>query len=249
MVFGRKGVSNPPAPPPASPEDGRAWVDGLFKRDERPGSMGYAQALGQRLFDDAYQAMKNDRGVRIEDMAAMLASVGGHLCLTGVLDALKQERRPPEDVGIVMVRGNDGNIFYYGDAPNWLLCEAPQSLISLVFGAAHQHGAPVSIDMLHDEMRLIAQRVGTPEFLELGLPQEHHVDSPISWARHFTPFVINSIKRGGTPDLWAPVVIGFALQQAVDHGKEALDPMMVARIALACALRAAKIDPDRVAAA
>jgi hypothetical protein len=44
-------------------------------------------------------------------------------------------------------------------------------------------------------------------------------------------------------------VVGFALQQAVDVGRQSLDPMMIARIALACALRAAKIDPQRVIAA
>ena len=246
MVFGRKGLGSPP--PPDQPEDGRAWVDRHFKRNEQPGSMGYAQSIGLRLFDDAYQAMKNERGVRIEDMVAMLASVGGHLSLTGVLQTLHDEGRGPEDIGMVVIRGNDGNIFFFGDAPNWLLCEAPQSLVSLMFGAAHQHGAPVSVEMLHDEMRLVAQRAGTPEFLALNLPPVHQVDSPLSWAHHFVPFVTNSIKQGGTPDLWAPVVVGFALQQAIDVGRQSLDPMTMARIALACAVRASKIDPQRVVA-
>lgn len=245
-MFGRKGAGSPP--PSAAPEDGRAWADSQFKRNDQPGSMDYARAIGLRLFDDAYQAMKGERGVRIEDITALLASVGGHLALTGVLTELKREGRGPDDVGMVVIRGNDGNIFYFGDAPNWLLCEAPHSLVSLLFGAAHEHGAPVSIDMLHEEMRLVAQRAGTPEFLDLGLPPEHAVDSPLKWAHNFAPLVTNSIKAGGTPDLWAPVVVGFALQQAIDAGRQSLEPIMIARIALACALRTAKIDPQRVLA-
>ncbi len=246
MVFGRKGLGAPP--PPREPEDGRAWADRLFKRHEQPGSMGYAQSIGLRLFDDAYNAMKNERGVRIEDIVAMLASVGGHLSLTAVLGALRDEGRGPDDIGLVVIRGNDGNIYFFGDAPNWLLCEAPYSLVSLLFGAAHEHGAAVSVEMLHAEMKQVAQRAGTAEFLALDLPQEHQVDSPLNWAHQFAPFAINSIKQGGTPDFWAPVVVGFALQQAVDVGRQSLDPMMIARIALACALRAAKIDPQRVIA-
>ena len=81
------------------------------------------------------------------------------------------------------------------------------------------------------------------------MPAEHQVDSPLNWARRFAPNVANSIKGGGTPDFWAPTVIGFALQQAIDAGRQSLDPMVITRIALGCALRAAKLDPQRVAAA
>ena len=245
MVFGRKGLSEGQ---PAVAIDGREWAKQHFARNEQPGSLGLAQSLGLKLFDAAYHAMKNERGVRIEDIVAMLASVGGHLCLTVVLDALREEGRTPDSVGMVVMRGNDGNIFYFGDAPNWLLCEGPHSLVSLLFGAAHQHGAPVSIEMLHDEMRAVAQRAGTPQFLELDLPPEHSVDSPIKWARHFTPLVTQSVFGGAAPRFWIPTIVGFALQQAVDAGRQSLDPMMIARIALGCAIRAAKIDPERIAA-
>ena len=245
LVFGRKGVgkSQPPAP-----EDGRAWADRHFKRNEQPGSLGYAQSIGLRLFDEGYNAMKNERGARIEDIVAMLSSVGGHLCLTSVLDGLQGEGRGPDDIGMVVIRGHDGNIYYFGDAPNWMLCESPHSLVSLLFGAAHAHGAPVNIQMLHDEMKVVAQRAGTPQFLDLDVPAEHQVDSPLNWARHFAPLVANSIAQGGTPQFWAPTVVGFALQQAIDVGRQSLDPIMMTRIALGCALRAAKIDPQRIAA-
>jgi hypothetical protein len=253
MMFGRKGLGGqPPAQPPAqaaaAPQDGRQWAILHFQRNEQPGSLGYGQQIGLKLFDDAYNAMKDERGVRIESIVAMLASVGGYLALTAVLDALKAEGKAPQDIGMVVLRGNDGNIFYFGDAPNWLLCEAPHSLVSLLFGAAHANGAPVTIELLHEEMRNVAQRAGTPEFLDLPLPEEHRVDSPLNWAHHFTNFVTSSIKGGGTPDFWAPTVVGFALQQAIDVGRQSLDPMMIAKIALCCAVRAAKLDPARVAA-
>ena len=246
-MFGRKGLGMP-QPPAQGPQDGRQWVKELLAPTDQPGCMEQAHARGMQLFDQAYNAMKNDRGVRIEDMAAMLGSVGGYLCLTAVLDQLREMRLEPQDIGMVVLRGHDGQIYYFGDAPNWLLCEAPYSLVSLLFGAAHQHGAPVSIEMLNDEVRLVAERAGKPDFLDLGLPAEHQVDSPINWARIFTPAVRQWVMGGLAPAVRLPGVVGFALQQAVDVGRQSLDPMMITRIALACALRAAKLDPQRVIA-
>jgi hypothetical protein len=244
-MFGRKGVSAP-QPPAQGTVDGRQWVIDLLAPTDQPGCMEHAHARGVQLFDQAYHAIKNERGVRIEDMAAMLGSVGGFLCLTAVLDQLKEMKLEPQDIGMVVMRGHDSQIYYFGDAPNWLLCEAPYSLVSLLFGAAHQHGAPVSIEMLQDEMGLVAQRAGKPEFLDLNLPEAHRVDSPINWARQFTPAVKQWVMGGMAPAVRLPSVVGFALQQAVDIGRQSLDPMTITRIALACAVRAAKIDPQRV---
>ncbi len=115
MVFGRKGPGSPQ--PPAAPIDGRAWAQEHFKRNEQPGSMGYAHSIGLRLFDEAYHAMKSERGVRIEDIVAMLASVGGHLGLLAVLSALRDEKLGPDDIGMVVIRGHDGNIYYFETSP------------------------------------------------------------------------------------------------------------------------------------
>lgn len=261
-MFGRKGIT---PPPPAAPQDGYAWVDQQLARYDQPGSMGFAQALGQKLFDSSYKFMQNERGVQIEAIVAMLSSVGGHLCLTAVLGELRKERREPADIGMLVVNGADGHSYYFGDAPNRLLCEAEQSFISLVFGAAHQHGAAVSIDMLHAEMKLLAGRVGTPSFLELDLPPNISVDSPLNWARVFTRFVCETVGKhfreavsgmpmqvpadALAPSFLMPKIIGFAVQQAIDVGHQALDPTTLARIALGCSMRTAKLDPAWVHAA
>lgn len=246
MVFGRKGVSTPQ--PPASSRDGRQWIIDKLAPTDQPGSMEHAHARGLKLFDDAYNIMKNERGARIEDMAAMLGSVGGHLCLTAVLGELASDRMSRQDIDMALVEGRDGHAYYFGDAPNWLLCEAPYSLISLLFGAASEYGAPVSLEMLQADMALVAQRVGTPQFLDLELPHDHEVASPVEWARQFAPFVRNSVFGGMAPPVRLPVIVGFALQQAVEVGRQSLDPMLIATIAMKCAMRAAKIDPERMAA-
>lgn len=259
-MFGRKGLQSSPSEPP--PQDGYAWIDAHLARYNQPGSMEFAHALGLVLFDSAYHAMKNERGVRIEDIVAMLSSVAGHLCLNTVLDALRSENKRPQDIEMIEMRGHDGQRYFFGDAPNRLLCEAEASFISLVFGAAHQHGGRVSIEMLHAEMQHVAARAGKPDFLELDLPTANQVDSPLDWARHFTPFVqqamaehfrqhfkgteAQALASGGPPDFLKPRIVGFAVQQAIDSGHASLDPTMLAWIAMGCALRTAKLDPERV---
>lgn len=255
-MFGRKGIS---APQPAAPLDGYAWVDQRLARYNQPGSDGFAHSLGLKLFDSSYQAMKGEHGVQIEAIIAMLSSVAGQLCLTAVLDALLDEGRQTPDIGMVTVRGDDGIFYFFGDAPNRLLCEASQSFVSLAFGAAHQHGAAVDIEMLHEEMKKVAQRVGTAGFFELDLPSGVSVDSPVNWARHFTRFVVETTgshfreavahmpmripSDAHAPSFLMPKIIGFAVQQAIDAGHRALDPTILARIAMSCSLRTAKLDP------
>jgi hypothetical protein len=241
-MFGRKGLGSPQ---PSAPQDGYAWVDRHLSRYEQPGSMGFAQSLGQGLFDSSYHAMKNERGVQIEAIVAMLSSVGGHLCLVAVLDALRDEGRTPTDIGMLVVSGVDGHNYYYGDAPNRLLCEASESFVSLVFGAAHAHGARVSIEMVHQEMKLLASRSGSPQFLALDLPAGISLDSPLNWARQFTPFVIETLGMAAPPFM-IPRILGFAVQQAIDVGHQSLDPTVLAQIAMGCSMRAAKLDPDWV---
>jgi hypothetical protein len=266
-MFGRKGLRNTPVPETRPVEDGRAWVDGFLAQYEKPGSSEFAQALGHKLFDSSYHAMKDERGVQIEAIVAMLSSVGGFFCILPVMQALKDGGRAPADIGMLSVGGADGATYYFGDAPNRLLCEHPLSLLSLVFGAAHQHGAKVSIDLIHAEMSHVAAQVGSPEFMTLDLPSSIQVDAPDRWLQAFLPFVLEKIsdafigelRRQGMPNIeqLSKVgrlppnfilhrIVGFAIQQAIDVGHGALDPTILARIALQCAIRTSKLDPDRL---
>jgi hypothetical protein len=263
-MFGRKGLGDAPVSRAPAVEDGRAWVDRFLGQYEQPGSMEFTQALGHRLFDASYQAMKDERGVRIEAIIAMLASVGGFFCILPITRALKVQGKLPADIGILTVQGANGMTYLFGDAPNRLLCEHQLSLISLVFGAAHANGGMVSLDLLHAEMSHVASLVGSPELMQLDLPEAHQVDSPDRWVRQFLPFVLDAVSHAFLgelrrqdipnveelskaaklpPDFLLHRIVGFALQQAIDVGYTALDPTLLARIALQCAVRTAKFDP------
>ena len=195
---------------------------------------------GAIVFDLAYDIMKDERGVRIENMLAMLASVGGQQCIAPIIAAA-----PPnatmEQLGLTVVKGNDGRMYFFGDAPNRLLIESQEALLSLAFGAAQGLGAPVTMDMILEEMRIVATRVGGPDFETLDLPEEHKVDRPTEWVRVFTPAIVDALDLYDVPPMRRATAIGYAIQKAMDAGKGNLDPLLAAKIVLQCAARTAKV--------
>ncbi|GLR47370.1 hypothetical protein [Sphingomonas astaxanthinifaciens] len=253
------------APARRQPEDGREWVDKYLAQTDRPGSAGFAEALGHALFDASYRMMKDERAVQIEAVVAMLASVGGYFCILPVLNALKEAGMAPADIGMLTIQGADGATYHFGDAPNRLLCEHQLSVVSLVFGAAQEHGGKVSMELIHAEMSHVASLVGSPDFMTLDLPATITVDSPRNWLKVALPFVrkaiadafVTDLRRQGMPEAMLvgaepPLfmlhrIVGFALQQAIDVGHQALDATTLARIALQCAVRTAKLDPAALA--
>jgi hypothetical protein len=207
------------------------------------------QVAGSVVFD-LFARLLQGQGerVRIDDLIAALASLGGHLCLVAVLDTLEKQGTTPKEIGMLEVEATDGHRYYFGDAPNRLLVESGTSLLSLVLGAAHHHGAPVSLDMIHETMGRTAQRVGTPEFGNVEVPEQHQPAlSPFDWVVHGRRHITEALDLYQVPPQARPTAVGFALQRAVDEGRQALDPLMAARIAVECAVPMAKVDPVRFA--
>jgi hypothetical protein len=208
------------------------------------------EVAGTVVFDLFYRLLQGEgeRGTRIDDLMAALASLGGHLCLVAVLDELERQGLTPQEIGMVEVEGKDGHRYFFGDAPNRLLLESQMSLLSLVLGAAHAHGAPVSLEMVHEAMRRTAERVGTPEFGKVDVPDEHQPAlSPLDWVRHGREKIVEALDLYEVPPVSRPTAVGFALQRAIDESRQVLDPLMAARIAIECAVPTAKVDPLRFA--
>jgi hypothetical protein len=77
-----------------------------------------AQLAGTVVFDLFVRILREQGGrIRIDDLSAALASLGGHLCLVAVLDTLAERRLTPAQVGMVEVEGRDGHRYYFGDEP------------------------------------------------------------------------------------------------------------------------------------
>lgn len=247
MVFGRKRVDPPSSGAGGSqgPEDQKnqpghqAVLRHLLEEEKKdPGVR--ERLAGAILFDFAYELMKDERGVNIDSLLAMLASVGGQQCISPIFNAAAPDATL-EQMGLMGIKGNDGRLYLFGDPPNRLLIESQDSLLSLAFGAAQALGAPVTMEMIHDEMRLVASRVGGPEFEVLDLPPNHMVDRPTEWARVFTPKLIEALDLYDVPPLRRATAIGYAITKAMDVAKGTIDPLLAARIVLQCATRTSKV--------
>lgn len=198
------------------------------------------RVAGKILYDFTYDLMKDERGVRIESMIAMLASVAGQQCIAPIIDSASSNQ-PLEEVGLMVVKGKDDRYYFFGDPPNRLLVESSDSIISLAFGAAQSIGAPVTMEMIHDEMRKVASRAGKPDFETLELPPQNMVDRPTEWARVFTPKLLPPLNLYEVPPMRRATAIGYALYQAVLASKDNIGPMLAAQIALQCATRTSKV--------
>jgi hypothetical protein len=244
-LFGRKKSTPPPGASGDAGEDDKthpghqAVLRHLAEKEgEDPGIR--ERLAGTVLFDLAYQLLQDDRGVRIENLLAMLASVGGQQCIAPII-AGAPKGTMMEQLGLMVVQGNDGRVYLFGDPPNRLLIESQDSLLSLAFGAAQALGAPVTMDMIVAEMKTVASRVGGSEFEALDLPAEHSVDRPTEWARVFTPKIVEALDLYDVPPMRRATAIGYALQKAIDAGKANIEPLLSAKIVLQCATRTSKL--------
>lgn len=245
-MFGKR--KTPPQQPAPSDDAGHQAVLAHLDREEKNNPQQRAQLVGRLLFDWACETLNDQQGVRMENLLAMLSSVGGHLCIAPILDRLKAEGRHPKEVGMVEVELADGRKYYFGDLPNSLLAESQYSLVSLAFGAAQSVGGQVSMDMIHAEMKKVAGEIGKSdeEFFELDLPERNRTDTPLNWARAFTPHVVRSCDLYRLDPMQRPMAIGFAIYRAIEAGKDAIDPTVAASLVLQCATRMAKVDPAKV---
>lgn len=249
-MFGRRKTP-PPSPSSAPPSGGGGQGDDpkshpghqavLRHLAEQEGKEPHLreQLAGRILFDLVCQIVADERGVRIETLLAVLASVGGQECLLPLIEQAPAGASP-EELGLMIVEGKDGETYVFGDPVNRLLVEAPDSLISLAFGAAQALGATVSVEMIGKELQLVASRVGGSDFERLDLPEKNQVDRPTEWVRVFGTRLREALDLYDVPPLRRAAAFGFAIQRALDASRGGIDPDVAARIVLQCAARTSK---------
>lgn len=250
--FGRKSNQTRKEPPPLSTDIGNSGVDRhkmlLDQLHEMEVQQPHvrSQLAGKIIFDGVCKMIADERGTRMEDVLAVLASSGGFSCLAAAFNDLIQSKTL-SDGQLVEVKGSDGHRYFFGDLPNRYLVENELSLLSLTLGAAQGCGGEVSLDMARQAIRRVASTVGGDEFGKPQLPAEHRLrDLPFNYVRHFWPKIAEGLKLYEVPVDQRPTAIGFAIQYAIEAGKEVLHPTLAAQIVVECAVPMAKVDPDRL---
>ena len=243
MVFGRKGTAAAAKKPRPDVPDGHRHVLELLDREEAEKPLQRAQMGGMVLFDLALKVMNCERGVHIESLVAALASCGGAACLDAAFADARASGKSLQDAGFHVVEGKDGRTYYYSDQSNSYLLESQYALLSLALGAAQQHGAPVTIEMLKDAAAHAARTVGGPGF---GVPRKidggQVPDLPANWVKAFRTVFSDALTQYEVPPQQRPAAFGFALHRAIDAGKQAADPYLLAQVAVECAVPMAKVE-------
>ncbi len=193
------------------------------------------------------RVLTEERGVRIEDLLGILGSCGGFACIVGVLHDAARMEHAPQPPNLVAARGADGYTYFFGDLPNKALLEDRTALLNLALGTAHALGAPVSLEMVHDAMRHVASTVGGDSFGIPRLPPSHVLRSlPMESVKRCWPMVQDVLDRFEVPVARRAAALGFAIQHALELGKDALDRLLAVQIVIECAVPMAKMEPKRL---
>lgn len=81
-----------------------------------------AKLAGQELFENVIAMLKNDKGVQIEGLLAVIGAAGGHECMSGIIDSLNVVLTSGVSLGeaggalsIYIAETKDGEKFLFGD--------------------------------------------------------------------------------------------------------------------------------------
>ena len=257
MTFGRKGLNkganSRSRAPAASSANESARADAppghrnllkLLESEEGNQPHQRTQLAGKVVFDAVCEILNSDKGVRIEDLIAALAATGGLHCAFAALEAHAQLGPQAHEHDVVSVSGKDGLAYVFGNLPNQFLLESQFSLLSLAMGMAQDCGAQVSMEQAQAVMGRLASRVGTPAFAQPDLPANHMpFERPTTAALMFLSKLNQALQIYEVATAKRPEAMGFALQNALELGKAAIDPNMAIKIVVEYAVPAARMDP------
>lgn len=218
-----------------------------LRKAETDDPMVRPRLAGRVLHDLACKSAVSNEIIKPENLFAALASNGGFSCLmaaqfetaaSGAADAL------------TIVETNDGNLYYFGDLPNRYLIESRLSLLSLALGAAQSDGANISLDIVYQAMRHVAQTIGSEDFGVPQLPALSKPDHlPIDYLQPLWSVFQEALQQYEVPTEYWPASFGFALQDVFAAYKARIDPSTAAQICIEYAVPMAKVDPRRIAGA
>ena len=193
------------------------------------------------IYQRVFKALQGERGVHLESLLGILGSLAGYACQVAVrLKAVNEGMH--EQARLVRVDGDNGGIYWFGDALNAPLLQAEHSVWSLAAGGAQAAGlgALPDVDAI---IRHVSLTVGTETFgIPRGEAAAHLPAPPAQIVRAFwsglRPILRDTCKN---PMHW-PVAIGIALQRAIEQGAGALPPDEALRLVMECAIPMAKLD-------
>ncbi|HIQ14149.1 MAG TPA: hypothetical protein EYH38_01080 [Leucothrix sp.] len=192
------------------------------------------------------QGLKNEKGVHIESLLAILGSLAGYSCHMAFRDELVNSGKHQEKGVFTIVETRDGSKYYFGDLPNKPLVEGQFSVWGLVAGIT-QHLQKSKLPDINTIFSHVSGTVGDSQFGIPRIPEKHKPgDLPINYVASIWPTLLPVIDMFCDKPTERPILLGLAIQQVIEMGKDVIPPLMAAQLVMECAVPMSKIGPDRL---
>lgn len=187
------------------------------------------------------EAMKNEKGVHIESLLCALGALAGYSCQAS-LRAQAIAKGLPETDALVVVAGENGQSYFFGDPLNQALLESQYSVWALAAGQAQNLGARTLPDAI-EIIKHVTATVGKPEFGAPRMPEGHEpTGTPLSHLKTLWPLMLPVAQRFcPTPPEW-PVLFGLAIQETMAMGQSVIEPTLALSVVMESAVPMSKVD-------
>jgi hypothetical protein len=228
-----------PAKPQADPRT--EAIMGGVRAAERQNPMAGAQVGAKEVYHRLLEGMADEKGVHIESLLCALGALAGYACQAS-LRAQALAANMAETAAFNVIATKDGKEYFFGDPLNNLLANSQFSVWALAGGAAQHNGAKALPD-LEEIFQHTASVVGGEKFGIPRVPEKHVAgDLPVNFLKIIWPELFPTLKRFCPDPAGWPILYGFAIQEAMDASKAAIDPALALKIVMESAVPMSKVD-------
>ncbi|MFZ4748261.1 MAG: hypothetical protein ACOYLK_15460, partial [Sphingomonas sp.] len=172
-----------------------ALLDTALEAERAKNPMAPLKIGAQEITEMLLSSMKDDKGVHVESLLAVLGSLGGFCCVDSTLKQAAALHRSTRECGIVDIETSSGERFFTGDPINHLLAESETSLWALVAGMINHLGSEAYPDV-GEIAGYVVSTFGNNDFGRPRLPENHQPsDLPINYVRALWPHVLPHVEK------------------------------------------------------
>lgn len=199
------------------------------------------KVVSKEIVNKLINSLQTENGVHIESILCALGSLAGYSCQISLRAQAAQQGLPEYSV-FDIIKTKDGKQYFFGNQLNELLVELPDSVWSLLAGAAQEIGCK-NLPDITNIFKHAAQTVGEISFGIPQLPDEHKPHNlPIQYLITYWPSIFLLVKQFcHMPSEW-PIAFSFAVQQVILMSDKVIDTKMAMLIVMESAIYMSKID-------
>ncbi|NOR71556.1 MAG: hypothetical protein GQ532_18030 [Methylomarinum sp.] len=157
-------------------------------------------------------------------------------------DELVNSGKHQEKEVFTIIETTDGNNYYFGDLPNKPLVEGQVSVWGLVADII-QHLQKPELPDINTIFYHVANTVGDSQFGIPRIPDKHKPgDLPINYVASMWTVLLPVVVLFCDKPMERPILLGLAIQQVIEMGKDVIPPSMAAQLVMEGAIPMSKLD-------